>query len=355
MQREAFAERGSADAQRRHEADEQRRHERQAEAERHHARVDDDAAEAWKHELRHERQRDVDRDLREHHAERRAHQRQHDRFRQQLTHDPPASRAEGHAYGQFAAARREARHLQVRDVDAGNQQHERHRPEQDQQQRAHRLRAILLQADHARASGDVRRECALHSEGAAWHDRRIVHQRRQFRFRAFLRHAWLHAAQQEEERALAGVAGPAIGQKDVRFRQRAVPDHRPEAEVRRQHADDGTGEAVDDDGLSDDRRIGLEQRAPQPIADEGAALVVWRRGAGEERAAERGADAQRGEEIRTDVERGHLQRLAASGERRVDRGVGREMIERGDARAQRLVRHGRPGRERPDALPGLLR
>jgi len=72
-------------------------------------------------------------------------------------------------------------------------------------------------------------------------------------------------------------------------------------------------------------------------------------------AAARGIDAQRGEEIRTHVERAHLQRLAASGELRVDRGVGREMIERGDARAQRLVRHGRPGPERLDARLGLLR
>jgi hypothetical protein len=41
----------------------------------------------------------------------------------------------------------------------------------------------------------------------------------------------------------AGVAGPAIGQKDVRFRQRAEPGHDwPEAEVRRQHADDGAGQ-----------------------------------------------------------------------------------------------------------------
>jgi hypothetical protein len=37
---------------------------------------------------------------------------------------PPAPRAEGHAYGQFTAARGEPRHLQVRDVDAGDQEHE---------------------------------------------------------------------------------------------------------------------------------------------------------------------------------------------------------------------------------------
>ena len=311
---------------------------------------------AWQRELRHERQRDADRDLREHHAERRAQQRQHDRFRQQLTHDPPASRAEGHAHGQFAAARGEARHLQVRDVDAGDQQHERHRPEQDQQQRAHRLRAVLLQADRARERADVRRECALGRECAGGRDRRIVHQRRQFRCRAFLRHAWLHAAQQQEKRAPAGVAGPAIEQKDVRFRQRAEPGT--------------TGLKLKSGGSTPTMVRGRPSMVMDCPTIAGSALsdvrhsrsltiaariVVWRRGAGEERAAARGSDAQRGEEIRTHVERGQLQRLAASGELRVDRGVGREMIERGDARAQRLVRHGRPGRERPDALLGLLR
>ena len=269
VQRATCAKGGTADAQRRHEANQQGREERQAEAKRHHARIDDDAAGPRQQAFRHERQRGADREPREQHAERRAQQRQHDRFGQQLTHDPPASRAERHAHGQFAAARGEARHLQVRDVDAGDQQHERHRPEQDQQQRAHGLRAVLLQADRAHERADVRRECAFGRECAGGRDRRIVHQRRQFRCRAFLRHAWLHAAQQAEKRAPAGVAGPAIEQKDVRFRQRAEPgDHRPEAEVRRQHADDGTGDAVDGDGLSDDRRIGVERRAPQPIADD---------------------------------------------------------------------------------------
>ena len=172
VQREAFAKRGPADAQRRHEADEQRRDERQAEAERHHACVNHDAAEPWQCELRDERQRDADRELREHHAERRAEQRQYDRFRQQLTHDPPAFRAEGHAHRQFAAPRGEARHLQVRDVDAGDQEHERHRRDQDQQQRAHRLRAVLLQADGARERAGVRDEGAGWRQCASRHDRR---------------------------------------------------------------------------------------------------------------------------------------------------------------------------------------
>jgi len=116
-------------------------------------------------------------------------------------------------------------------------------------------------------------------------------------------------------------------------KRNASRQHRPEAEVRRQHADEGTGEAVDHDGLSDDRRIGLERRAPQPIADDRAAVVLWRGGAGEERAAARRIDAQCDKEIRTHFERVQLQRLAASGKRRVDRVVGREIIEHGDARA----------------------
>ena len=74
-----------------------------------------------------------------------------------------------------------------------------------------------------------------------------------------------------------------------------------------------------------------------------------------ERAAACGTDAQRGEEIRADLERGHLLRLAASGELRVDRVVGGETLERGGARAQPLVRDGRPGPEHLDADRGLLR
>jgi hypothetical protein len=74
---------------------------------------------------------------------------------------------------------------------------------------------------------------------------------------------------------------------------------------------------IDDDGLSDDRRIGLERGPPQPIADDHGAIVVWRCGAGQKRAAARGSDAQRGEEIRTHVEYAQLQRRAASGEGRL--------------------------------------
>jgi hypothetical protein len=39
----------------------------------------------------------------------------------------------------------------------------------------------------------------------------------------------------------------------------AAPDDQPEGEARRQHADDGAGNAVDGEGLSDDRRIGPER------------------------------------------------------------------------------------------------
>ncbi len=135
VQRAALAEGGPADAQRRHEADEQRRDDRQAEAERHDPRVDGDAAEAGQHGRRHERQRDRgSRGGASTTPSAAPTQRQHDRLRQQLAHDAPASRAESHADGQLAAARAEPRHLQVRDVDAGDQEHERHRPEEDQQQ-----------------------------------------------------------------------------------------------------------------------------------------------------------------------------------------------------------------------------
>jgi hypothetical protein len=173
-------------------------------------------------------------------------------------------------------------------------------------------------------------------------------------FRAFARHAGLQPAQQKKKRIAPGVAGPAIGQEDVRFRQRPDADHRPEGEVGRQDADDGAGDAVEGNGLTDDRRIGIERGSPQPIADDRRRVVIGRRGAGEERAAARRADAQRREEVRAHVERAHLQRLAAPGELRVPSCIGREVVERGEALAQRLVGHRRPGGERLDAGLGLL-
>ena len=154
---------------------------------------------------------------------------------------------------------------------------------------------------------------------------------------------------------LPGSPGQRLGRKMSRSGSAPIADHRPEAELRRQHADDGARETVDGEGLSDDPRIGLERRAPESIADDRALVVVRRRGAREERAAAGGTDAEHVEEIRTHLDRRHLHRLAASGELRVDRVVGRERIERGDARAQPLVRHGRPGPERLDARLGLLR
>ena len=76
-------------------------------------------------------------------------------------------------------------------------------------------------------------------------------------------------------------------------------------------------------------------------------IALWsssvRRVTGKEAAAACGTDAQRGEEIRTDLDRGNLLRLAASGELRVDRVVGRETFERGGARAQPLVQTGAQG------------
>ena len=63
--------------------------------------------------------------------------REHRAFRQQLSHDAPASRAQRAADRDFHTARRRAREEQVRNVRAGYEKDEQHRAEQQPQRPAH--------------------------------------------------------------------------------------------------------------------------------------------------------------------------------------------------------------------------
>jgi hypothetical protein len=60
------------------------------------------------------------------------------RFREQLTHEPPASGAHGQAHGDLAASRRRSREEHAGDVCAGDDQDERHDPHQQREKGGHR-------------------------------------------------------------------------------------------------------------------------------------------------------------------------------------------------------------------------
>ena len=59
------------------------------------------------------------------HAERHACEREDDSFGEQLLHDPRAARADGDTHGKLTASPRSASEQQVRNVRAGNEEHER--------------------------------------------------------------------------------------------------------------------------------------------------------------------------------------------------------------------------------------
>ena len=62
-----------------------------------------------------------------------ADEREHRRFGEQLRDEPAAARADRRANRHLAGARSAAREQQVRDVDAGDQQHEQRRAERERQ------------------------------------------------------------------------------------------------------------------------------------------------------------------------------------------------------------------------------
>jgi hypothetical protein len=102
-----------------------------------------------------------------------------------------------------------------------------------------------------------------------------------------------------------------------------------EVEIRRHDADDGSGGAVDADGLADDARIAAEVGLPERVTeDDGlvhAGLVLL----GEEITPEHGGDAEGAEEVPRDVAAGVAAGLPAIGD--VDGGavqIARDRLER---------------------------
>jgi hypothetical protein len=88
--------------------------------------------------FRHEQHDAAHQSEREQHAEDAAREGQYHAFRQQLSHQPTAARAEGQAHRHLAAPAGTARELQVGHIRAGDQQEKADRAKQRLQARAHR-------------------------------------------------------------------------------------------------------------------------------------------------------------------------------------------------------------------------
>jgi hypothetical protein len=182
---------------------------------------------------------------------------------ERLPHQPRASRAERRAYGHLAPAPGSAGEQQVRDVDTGDEQHEGHRPEQEEQpvlepaalRGAPRLRSgnlILQRADpDAVASvrlGILQRELRADPVHIL---SRLLHRR-----------AWLHARVHE-----VVVKRPVgrVGRLLERERQPRLDRGIGELERRRQYADDLVGHAIERERAPDDRPVGAEPLLPHLV------------------------------------------------------------------------------------------
>ena len=184
--------------------------------------------------------------------------RQHQTLCQELSHESRAAAAERGANRQLALACGAARKQQIRDVRAGDEQHEGDGAREHENRRANRERQVVDErpgADDdgaAAAEEELRRRRPWHAAGGS----------RPFGFRLFGRRAGPQSSQRgEDDRAvrLVCIGGDGGGnpEQHARVRKRQIGSRDP---------DDCPPLAVDLEGAADRGRIGGESIAPHPIA-----------------------------------------------------------------------------------------
>ena len=275
-----------------------------------------------------------------------------ERLGEELPHQPGGAGADGGADRHLAAPADGAGEQEVRDVGAGDEQHEADGADEDPQRTADLADDLLAQRHDAERQLPVGR-----IDGgmlAAEARRQRVHPRLGRRGRDAGRQA------REDVVVLARADRRRVGperQRQQQLRLLGAAERRQhvarQREAGRQHADDAIGDAVHDQRPADGGRIPAV--APQPGAvrqqrragGAGAILV------GGEQAAEGGTDAEHRQQVRRHPDRADAFRLAAAGqvvvaadgERDVGEGAGAADVEvlrgrepvLGDAQARRSV------------------
>ena len=209
---------------------------------------------------------------------------------EQLAHERPARRAERRLHRQLAPALDRAREQQARQVRAGDEQHHRHR----RQQQAHGGRGV----------GDEAVGKAQGAEAVAFaRVREPAREVRRHRREALLERRGRVAGAQQAERTDEAVAGRvghrrAIGEPELGALREGEPG--------RHHAHDLQAPAVDHDGPTDDRGVGAVTAAPERVRQHDRGLGAPRgRIRILERTAQGGMRADQAEQARGDRSRHH--------------------------------------------------
>ena len=202
------------------------------------------------------------------HAERRqgqaddaAQAREQQALDQQLADDLEPRRAEREADGDLRLPRRGARQQHVRDVGAGDQQHEADRDEQHRQAEPRVADDALLERHHLHVAVGARdtppRGARVTTSTSAWAEAGLTPGFSRAKTRRLSPSRLSRRRVERQRRPQLGVHRP----------------ERREHEARRHHADDRVELAVEAHRAADDPRIAAETPLPQAVADHGAARV----------------------------------------------------------------------------------
>ena len=283
---------------------------RDGHCEQQHHPIDADVVDTWQLRRRDRAQQPNGR-LREQHTEQAARERQHHALRQQRAGDPAAAGAECGTHGELLMAPFRAHQEQVRDVAAGDQQHD---------------------ADGCQQNPENLSDVADHVGRERAHVRPQLQSRERGR----------------QERDHARDIGVRLGERDARFhpRERLKPEadaarrvhiqgHRQhdrrarpkELERRGQHADDFNRPAVDDQLLADDVVRAPETALPVAMGQHHSPRRAGRIVFGAEGATENGLHAQQRQCRRADEQSLHPFRIAASRDRHLGRIPGADPLE----------------------------
>ncbi len=221
-------------------------------------------------------------------------------LREQLAHEALAARADHGAHGDLAAARGRAGQEHVRDVGAGDEEHEPHRAEEDQQRRAHGPDDALRQAGDAHVAV---------GPGELFFEAR--RDRRNLRTRLLDRCARCEARKDPERLRRPAVRLRVHGERCPHLGVRCPEGS--EGEIGRHDTDHLVRLTVKDNRPLEDTGIAAEVAHPEAEADHlpvtPLAVIVRRPGAAEER-----CDAEHRENVGGHLDRRHFLRLIDSGE-----------------------------------------
>ena len=260
------------------------------------------------------------------HARRASDHPQHGSLCDQLPNQPATAGAKRRPHRQLSAPRRAARQQQARDIDAGDQQHQRDRAEQNEQGRAS---LADQQVEHRRrAEGEA-------LVGVGKRLLKVLADAPEVGVDRVFGHTGSRARDDAQE--FAPPAPCRLRAEGLAVLERRVHvDGLGQARVGRQHTHDQVRLAADGEGPAHDGGIGPKLAHPETVVEQRHAGSAWQMLVGGKRPPDDGLEAEHVDEPPAHPSATNLARVAETGEREDSARVGLDLLE---ALRQRLQAH----------------